>query len=68
MIEEALGLTLMFTAPGTGNAPAARIEIERDDLTSIEDVEKSNDILDWTGLNVISFRSAFASHIRELLS
>jgi len=66
LIEEALGLKLIFTAPGTRGAPAARIEIDR--TATIRDIEESNVILDWTVLNVISFRSAFTSHIKELLS
>ena len=68
-IEEALGLKLIFTAPGTGGAKAARIEVERTaTIGDIEDIKESKVILDWTVLNVISFRSAFTSHINELIS
>ena len=66
LINEALGLPLIFTAPGSGGAAAGRIEVDRP--ATIEEAQESNVILDWTVLNVISFRSAFTSHIKELLS
>ena len=66
LIKEALGLPLIFTAPGSGSAVAGRIEVDRP--ATIKKAHESNVILDWTVLNVISFRSAFTSHIKELLS
>jgi len=67
LLEEALGLTLKFTAPGSGGSQVGRVEV--DCQGTIEEAQKdSNHIVDWTILNVISFRSAFTSHLKELLS
>ena len=67
LIEGSLGLPLIFTAPGSDRAAAGRIEVDRPG-TILDAETDSNDILDWTVLNVFNFRSAFVSHIRELLS
>jgi hypothetical protein len=67
LIEGSLGLPLIFTAPGSNRAPAGRIEADRPG-TLLDAETDSNDILDWTVLNVVNFRSAFVYHIRELLS
>lgn len=67
LLEEALGLPLKFTAPGSGGAQAGRIEVDRQGVIA-EALEEANDILDWTILNVISFRSVFTYHLNELVS
>lgn len=67
LLEEALGLSLKFTDPSSDDSQTGRVEVDRQG--TIEDAQKdSNHIFDWTVLNVISFRSVFTSHLKELLS